>query len=92
MRNVYIKKMIRIGLTANDWSLYGEDDDPKRDMAAFEMNEKIENILNNNPPKDEAVPAIADILKEYRSFGAYDTEGMLVAEDVIEVFYEGESK
>ena len=92
MRNVYIKKTIRIRLTADDWQLYGDEGSVAREMAAYQMNEKIENILNNNPPKDEAVPAIADILKEYRSFGAYDTEGMLVAEDVIEVFYEGESK
>jgi hypothetical protein len=92
MRNVYIKKTIRIRLTANDWSLYGDDDDAARDMAAFEMNEKIENILNDHPPKDEAVTAIADILKEYRSFGADDSEGHDVAGDLMEVFYQGESK
>jgi hypothetical protein len=87
MRNVYITKKIRIGLTANDWQLYGDDDDPKRDMAAFEMNEKIENILNNNPPKDEAVPAIADILNQYSKFGAYDSEGVQVAGQLIDEFF-----
>jgi hypothetical protein len=92
VRNVRITKKITIGLTADDWQLYGDEGGVAREMTAFEMNRHIENILNAHPPKDEAVPAIADILKAYRSFGAYDTEGMLVAEDVIEVFYEGESK
>jgi len=92
MRNVYIKKTIRIGLTANDWQLYGDDDDPKRDMAAFEMNEKIEAVLNAHPPREEAVIAISAILNQYSKFGAYDSEGMHVAEDLLEVFYEGESK
>ncbi len=92
MRNVRITKKITIGLTADDWQMYGDEGSVAREMAAFEMNRHIENILNEQPTKDEAVPAIANILRKYRSFGAYDTEGMLVAEDVIEVFYEGASK
>ncbi len=92
MRNVYIKKTIRIGLTANDWQLYGDADDPKRDMAAFEMNEKIEAVLNAQPTELQAARAIADILKAYSSFGADDSEGHDVAGDLMEVFYQGESK
>jgi hypothetical protein len=92
MRNVYIKKTIRIRLTANDWSLYGDDDDAARDMAAFEMNEKIEAVLNAQPTELQAARAIADILKAYSSFGADDSEGHDVAGDLMEVFYQGESK
>jgi hypothetical protein len=92
MRNVYIKKTIRIGLTANDWQLYGDDDDAARDMAAFEMNEKIEAVLNAHPPKEDAWIAIGAILNQYSKFGAYDSEGIHVASDLLEVFYQGESK
>lgn len=87
MRNVYIKKTIRIRLTADDWSLYGEDDDPKRDMAAFEMNDKIEDILNNTPAKQDAWTAITKVLEEYSDFGAYDSEGYAVARDLLAEFF-----
>ena len=87
MRNVYIKKTIRIGLTANDWSLYGDDDDPKRDMAAFEMNEKIEAVLNEHPTREEATIALSAILNQYSDFGAYDSEGVEVAGDLIREFF-----
>jgi hypothetical protein len=87
MRNVYIKKTIRIRLTANDWSLYGDDDDPKRDMAAYEMNEKIEAVLNEHPTREEATIAISTILNQYSDFGAYDSEGVEVAGDLIREFF-----
>jgi hypothetical protein len=92
MRNVYIKKTITLALTADDWQLYGDETSVARDLVAYEMNAKIENILNEQPTKDEAWTAIADILKAYRSFGADDSEGHDVAGDLMEVFYQGESK
>ena len=93
MRNVYFKKMIRIRLTADDWQLYGSEGDAARDMAAFEMNEKIENMLNAQPTRTEAAQALGTILNEYRSFGASDSEGYAVAEDLLVVFFnQGESK
>lgn len=93
MRNVYFKKMIRIRLTADDWQLYGHEGDVARDMAAFEMNTKIENMLNAYPTRTEAAQALGTILNEYRSFGASDSEGYAVAEDLLVAFFsQGESK
>jgi hypothetical protein len=92
MRNVYIKKTIRIRLTADDWQLYGDEGSVAREMAAYQMNEKIENILNDHPPKEDAWISIGAVLKQYSSFGAYDSEGMHVASDLLELFYKGESK
>jgi len=87
MRNVYIQKTIRINLSADDWSLYGVDDDPKRDIAAYKMNNKIEAVLNEHPTKEQATIAIAAILSEYSDFGAYDSEGVQVAGQLIDEFF-----
>jgi len=93
MRNVYFKKMIRIRLTADDWQLYGSEGDVARDMAAFEMNAKIENMLNAHATRTEAAQALGTILNEYRSFGAADSEGYAVAIDLYDEFFnQGESK
>ncbi len=93
MRNVRITKTIRIRLTADDWQLYGHEDDAGRDMAAFEMNAKIENMLNAHPTRTKAAQALGTILNEYRSFGASDSEGYAVAEDLLVAFFnQGESK
>jgi hypothetical protein len=98
MRNVTISKTIRIRLTADDWQLYGSEGDVARDMAADEMNEKIETVLNAQTPKGDAWIAkeqawlvICGILRQYREFGAYDSEGIHVADDLLKVFYQGES-
>ena len=90
MRNVRITKTIRIRLTADDWQLYGHEGDVARDMAAFEMNAKIENMLNAHPTRTEAAQALGTILNEYSSFGAADSEGYAVASDLFDVFFNQE--
>ena len=84
MRNVHIRRVFTLSLTADDWALYSYDNDgalmtEKRDAAAREINRVAEEALNNaDLTFSDTRDAIEAVLEKYYDLGAEDTEGRAV--------------
>lgn len=63
-------------LTADEWELYGLNG---RDEAALAMNAKISAALNEGRPTKAYI-----VLKEYENYGANDSEGYGLLNEIIE--------
>lgn len=93
MRNVIVKRKVELSLTADDWSLYGDNDGhltDRRNEAAREINKVAEHALSNYT-RTEAYWVIREVLEKYSSLGAADTEGYAVMHDLLDTVY-GEGK
>jgi hypothetical protein len=66
---------IKCNLSASDWQLYNI---PGRDLAAEQLNRAVEEKL----AKGE-LSSITSVLEPFSEFGATDTEGYLVLEQVL---------
>lgn len=75
-----IRKTIELHLTADDWQLYDKEG---RENAAKLINQFVEKRINGGRP-NEAV----QILEAFSEFGAADTEGRYMLEQII-ARYEG---
>jgi hypothetical protein len=78
MRNVYVTRQFRLCLTADDWSLYGDNQGrltDERNAAALALNRDAEAALNSCASRSEAGRLIEAALQKYSSLGASDTEG-----------------
>lgn len=88
MKNVIVTRTVRLALTADQWALY---DLPGRDDAAADLNKMAEAALNSATTPGDAAQLIAFAQDKYSSFGAADTEGYTVMNDLIDVaFPQGE--
>ena len=93
MRNVIVTRKVELALTADDWSLYGDNEGrltDRRIEAAKQINKVAEHALNNYD-RTNACRAIEEVLNKYSSLGAADTEGYAVMYDLLNAVY-GESK
>lgn len=93
MRNVIVTRKVELALTADDWSLYGDNEGhltEKRRAAAKDINKVAEHALSNCS-RTEAYWKIHEVLDKYSSLGASDTEGHAVMHDLLDAVY-GESK
>ena len=81
MKNVHVKRVFTLSLTADDWSLfsfdnYGVQMTEKRDAAAQDINRVAEEALNSGDlTYAGAKAAIEAVLEKYSDLGADDTEG-----------------
>lgn len=79
MRNMMtIRKHIELHLTADDWQLYDKEG---REHAATLINQFVEKKLNAGEP-NKAV----DVLYAFSQFGAADSEGLYMLEQIINQF------
>jgi hypothetical protein len=89
MRGVEIIKTLQLTLTADEWELY---DIPGRDEAAFQLNRGIEEIIN-----DSEIPVLMKmrycdkILGGFAEYGAADSEGFRMIDDIFEHRYYGDT-
>lgn len=89
MKNVHIRRVFTLSLTADDWALYRYDNDgalmtEKRDAAAREINRVAEEALNNaDLTITDTRVAIESVLEKYWELGAADTEGRDVMFDLL---------
>ena len=89
MRNVIVTRKVELALTADDWSLYGDNDGhltDRRIEAAREINKVAEQALNNHS-RTEAYWKIRDVLDKYSKLGAADTEGYAVMHKLLDTVY-----
>jgi hypothetical protein len=76
MNGVQIKCKVKLSLTADDWQLY---DKPGVKAVARSMNAKIAKALNAGD-----FHAAFAVLREYRDFGASDTEPEVVLNQIMD--------
>lgn len=86
MRNVTLTYTahVDINMTANDWQLYRIDG---RDEAAISLNADMKELLNGSSDIDECRLAIPAILNRYSDYGAADSEGYQVANELLVLFF-----
>lgn len=96
MKNVHVKRVFTLSLTADDWALYRFDNDgvamtEKREAVARDINRVAEEALNSGDLTLAGTrAAIEAVLSKYSNFGAEDTEGYSVMYDLLAM--KGESK
>ena len=95
MRNVHVRRIITLSLTADDWALYSYDNDgalmtEQRDAAAREINRVAEAALNSLTITG-AKAAIEEVLRKHEAIGADDTEGRTVMYELLTLIV-GENK
>jgi len=89
MKNVHIRRVFTLSLTADDWALYRYDNDgalmtENRDAAAREINRVAEEALNNaDLTFSDTRDAIEAVLDKYWELGAADTEGRAVMYELL---------
>lgn len=76
MDGVKIIYKVKLTLTEDDWQLYNM---PGSKKAAREMNTKIAKALNAGNTQ-----AAFDVLREYRDYGASDTEPEMVLSAIMD--------
>lgn len=76
MNGVQIQYKVKLTLTEDDWQLYNM---PGSKKAAREMNSKIAKALNACN-----APAAYQVMKEYRAYGACDTEPLIVLDAIMD--------
>ena len=89
MKNVHVRRVLTLSLTADDWALYSYDNDgvlmtEKRDDAAREINRVAEEAINNLTLTG-AKAAIESVLNKYYDLGADDTEGRTVMYELLAI-------
>lgn len=94
MKNVHVKRVFTLSLTADDWALYGDNDGrltAQRNAAALELNRAAQEALNSGDLTLAGVQAaIEEALEKHSGLGAADTEGYSVMHDLLAM--KGESK
>lgn len=79
---------IKIDLTADDWQLYSDEDYPYRDSVTVSLNRGIEDILNTSfYTQKEKTSRCYKLLNNYSNYGASDTEGCVVLDDILREFF-----
>jgi hypothetical protein len=84
MKNVTVTRTFKVELTANQWALY---DMIGRDAAARALNRMAEEALNTCTTKGEAAQVIAAAQDKYSNFGAADSEGYDVMDELLAVAF-----
>lgn len=85
MKNVIIKRTIKLQLTAEQWQLYTSSMDCR--MAARTINSKVARIINAASDKDQAYRNACEVLNLYSDFGASDSEPRYVLRKVLAEFF-----
>ena len=81
MRNVHVKRIVQLSLTADDWGLYRFDNEgalmtEQRDAAARDINRVAQEALHSDDLTLAGRKAAIDaVLEKYSKLGANDTEG-----------------
>lgn len=89
MRGVEIIKTVQLTLTADQWELY---DIPSRNEAAFQLNRAIEEIINDPEiPSEKKMRRCIQILGGFAEYGAADSEGFRMVDDIFECRYYGDT-
>ena len=86
MQNVYChhRPFIEINLTCRQWALY---DIAGAAKAATELNKLSAEAINSSANRSEAATKLRKILAQFAKFGAADTEGEVVASDLIDIAF-----
>jgi hypothetical protein len=84
MKNVTVTRTFKVELTANQWALY---DMIGRDAAARALNRMAEEALNTCTTTGEAAQVIAAAQDKYSNFGAADSEGYDVMDELLAVAF-----
>jgi hypothetical protein len=86
MQGITITRKVSLSLTADQWQLYRLDG---REAAARSLNIEVESAINSSADRWQADPLIRDALRRWSDFGAADTEGEDVADDILRAFFHG---
>lgn len=81
---------IKIDLTADDWWLYSGEDYPYRDSVTVSLNRGIEDILNTSNDfysQREKKQRCWNLLEQYKGYGAADSEGGAVLDNILREFF-----
>jgi hypothetical protein len=79
---------IYISLTADDWHLYDGVGYHLRDKVVKDLNANIQHILNDpNGTEREKKQVCWNYLRMYDYYGASDTEGMQVLDNIFREFF-----
>jgi hypothetical protein len=76
MRNVTAHVTLSINLTADQWQLYRSVDGVEK--AAHALNKGIEKVLNEAMSPGQGYEAACAVMRNFRKYGACDTEPMAV--------------
>lgn len=79
---------VRITLSADDWQLYladTDEQDQERDFAAFELNAGLEKRIACAATREQF--QLGDLLKQFEQWGAGDSEGYAVVDNVLNQVY-----
>jgi hypothetical protein len=78
------KVQASINLTADEWCLYME---AGRDDVARILNKDVEKAINAASNREEAARWVIAALKMHSLYGAADSEGYFVAEQILDMAY-----
>lgn len=81
---VYYQPIVMLDLSKDQWAMYDKEG---ADLAAYDLNRSIEDIINITPSKAEATKLVGEALEKFADFGAADTEGQSVATQIINLAY-----
>jgi hypothetical protein len=71
-------------MTPQDWAMYHIDG---ADKAADELNDLAAKAINTSANRSEAETKLFKLLDQYSSFGVADTEGVVVANELIDLAF-----
>ena len=85
MKNVIIKRTLKLHLTAEQWQLYTASMDCV--LTARLINSNVAKIINAASDKDQAYRRACEVLDKYADFGASDSEPRYVLRNVLAEFF-----
>lgn len=84
MDNVWISKQVKINMTCFDWELHWKDNYQGCTDCADALNMAFETHFNSGKTKSQMLHTMNSIMKEWATYGAYDTEPHRVLYDLLD--------
>lgn len=84
MQNVEIRRHLTLTMTPKQWAMYNIDG---ANRAADDLNQHVAHAINTADNLTEANRRVRELLRDYQEYGVYDTEGQVVADQLLAIAF-----
>lgn len=88
MKNVTVETKLTINLTASQWQLYSSVEGVNH--AAYAMNAAVQKALMEHTNPGEAYGAACKAMRQFRNYGAVDSEPLHVLDQLMQLRFPGQ--